>query len=966
MRLTSALVAATALAATVAGGCGRADEADGAHVDNDDDDGMLSGELAVYIADDFDGHSETRYALRTATGEELPLSFDGDADHIGLTPGTRIAVSGVPAGGGMRVTSFRKLPAPIATRRSALVSGSAYASRSFALVLVDIGGGIDVTADGMMGTLLDDPDSLRNYYLDASFGRQDITADVLGPFSNPLTTCTSTDMTRLASALRPRLPMGYDHYLWFLGSTLRACNWAGLASLGTADAPTRDTWYNNQTNCIVLVQEPGHNFGMQHSSSLRCPGASFADNPNSCTTSEYGDIFDPMGNGCRHMNAWQKAYQGWFGGCNGVAVTASGTFTLLPIESRCDGAQFLKVKATKSRTFNRPAAGGGGATVETLAFYYVELRSPLGFDGLVGNRSMLSPQVLIHVGNDIRSRTEIGLHTFLLDMTPATTTGSSGFGDAALPVGATFTDPAGGVSITVQAVSATDATIKVDVANGTGAPTCLDGTTFATPGPGPESCGGGGGGAGGAGGRSGSGGRGGADGGATGSGGSTDRGGTTGSAGAGPGGSSSGGSGGADVDGSVVGPPPDGETGCHCAPDPTSEHGPRSAIAALIVVGLALTRRRRATVVIALALTATAALPGLAFAQPPEAAGNTAAGAATGVGALEATAKPPAATSRWHGSLLLFDQSVTTQTLGIGGDYQSANPTYEWWIAFKPQVFLLERPKDRLSINLWTNLYLELTNSDTTTEKRELLVGPTYLWSSYARTLIERGGYKTTATVGPRVTLPTDQAARAAGQYFVLGASLGGAQAFPLRGKDARALRGLRLGASVLYNHAFWAATTPINDDIHQVRQDLGGRTIIDDQLRGGLNAKHALNLYFTGDLQILSRLSFAASYVLLQQWSYEPTPAVVPTMTGPVVVGPGIADATTYRVTTWLTSSFDYSLTNELLVSLGYLNRASQLGPDGTRRNPLWSPEARLFLTVTCRLDAFYARVTHRPLAAE
>jgi hypothetical protein len=378
-------------------------------------------------------------------------------------------------------------------------------------------------------------------------------------------------------------------------------------------------------------------------------------------------------------------------------------------------------------------------------------------------------------------------------------------------------------------------------------------------------------------------------------------------------------------------------------------------------------RRRGASLkLLAVVLAIAPALTRSAFAAAPEAAGNTAASATTGVGALETSAKPAVAQPRWHGSVLLFDQSMTTQTAGIGADYQSANPTYEWWIAFKPQFFLFERAKDRLTVNLWTNLYLELTNSDTTTERHEVLLGPTYLWSAYGRTLIERGGYKTTLTAGPRVTLPTDKAARDAGQYFILGASLGGAQAFPLRGKTARALRGLRLGASAVYNHPFWAATTPVNDEIHQVRQDLGGRTIIDDQLRGPMNPKHALNLYFTGDLQILPRLAFAASYVLLQQWSYDPTPAVVPTMTGPVVVGPGIADPTTYRVTTWLTSSFDYSLTNELLVSLGYLNRAGQLGPDGTRRNPLWSPEARLFLTVTCRLDAFYGRLTHRPFASD
>jgi MYXO-CTERM domain-containing protein len=196
-----------------------------------------------------------------------------------------------------------------------------------------------------------------------------------------------------------------------------------------------------------------------------------------------------MGGGCRHMNAWQKDYQGWFGGCNGVNVTASGTFTLLPIEQRCDGVQFLKIPAPKVRSFNRPAAGGGGATVETFSHYYVELRTGQDFDGTLGNRTALAPQVLVHIGGDRRTRTQRGLHTFLLDMTP-TTTGTTGRQDSALAAGKSFSDPAGGMTITVQSASMASATITVDVAAGTGGPTstCLDASPFTAPGPGQESC----------------------------------------------------------------------------------------------------------------------------------------------------------------------------------------------------------------------------------------------------------------------------------------------------------------------------------------------------------------------------------------------------------------------------------------------------------------------------------------------
>ena len=58
------------------------------------------------------------------------------------------------------------------------------------------------------------------------------------------------------------------------------------------------------------------------------------------------------------MNAWQKTYQGWTQGCNMVRVRSSGTFTLLPLELPCDGAQVLQIPMPKTRMFMR--SGGGG------------------------------------------------------------------------------------------------------------------------------------------------------------------------------------------------------------------------------------------------------------------------------------------------------------------------------------------------------------------------------------------------------------------------------------------------------------------------------------------------------------------------------------------------------------------------------------------------------------------------------
>ena len=468
--------------------CGENRMADG--LDIEVDDGSVRGELAVYMSDDSGGigvMGETRYALRLPTGLERPLLFDHDMTE--LTPGADLKVWATETPAGLRVTSYRVIPPAVEERASALQSATALPDRSFAFVLIDLGGGVNITADNVMARMVNDATSVRNYYLYASYGRQNITNQVFGPFkASPLSTCGTPDTTNLANSLRAMIPGTFQHYLWYLGSKQPACPWAGLASVGTAAKPSRDTWYNAATGCVVLVQEPGHNFGMQHSSSIRCAGTPLADDTMTCAASEYGDPFDPMGSGCKHMNAWQKGYQGWFAGCNGVNVGSSGTFTILPFEMRCDGVQFLQIKAPKTRTIMR-TGGGGMPTTETLDYYFVELRTPLDFDGTLGGTTSLTPRVLLHIANDIVAANKRAIHPYIIDMTPTTTTGSgAGFGDAALAVGQTFTDPAGGLSITATAVSATQATITVEIVGGTAAPTCLDDSAFVAPGAGPESC----------------------------------------------------------------------------------------------------------------------------------------------------------------------------------------------------------------------------------------------------------------------------------------------------------------------------------------------------------------------------------------------------------------------------------------------------------------------------------------------
>ena len=425
----------------------------------------VQGELMSYIFTFEDGRTDEQFFLRLPSGEERRLHFDTPPDIAG---GTKLEImpKALLADGEIQVGSVKLLEhrSPIETRQSALKAGQAYRPRKMALVLVDLGQGVNITKEmaqtRMFGTNTNDG-SLRQYYVEACYGRQDLGGDIIGPLRATMTGC---NFSRCPSSCAPRSP----------GNTITTCGtsaarWPAVASWvspcsGTPDRPTRDSWYNASASCVVLVQEPGHNFGMLHASSMRCgTGAtarSFVDQPmGTCTHSEYGDPFDPMGRACRHMNAYMKAFQGWFGGCNMVEVTSSGTFTINPLELPCDGVQVLQIPMPKMRPFTR-SGGGGPSGITTLTHYYVEFRSSHGFD------RMIAPTVQVRVSGDVRMRTQRGFHTWVLDMNPATTAIDG------LAAGGSFTDPAGNIKITVESLDAQKASVKVEITGGTGGARC--------------------------------------------------------------------------------------------------------------------------------------------------------------------------------------------------------------------------------------------------------------------------------------------------------------------------------------------------------------------------------------------------------------------------------------------------------------------------------------------------------------
>jgi hypothetical protein len=215
------------------------------------------------------------------------------------------------------------------------------------------------------------------------------------------------------------------------------------------------------------MQEFGHAVTLPHSSTMNCNGSSFADDPSTCTHSEYGGRHSPMGSGCYSMTGWERWREGWIQGCNGVRVKSTGTYTIYPIELPCNGAQVLQIPMAKTRK-----APDGLAV--TLSHYYLELRGPYGID------TPLKPQVLLYAGPEqpVHNRLD-DQRAWVLDQSSSDTS-INGWG---LQVGKAFEDPAGGVSFTVQSMDANSATIQVTITsttvpNSSGDSLCIDNSVF--------------------------------------------------------------------------------------------------------------------------------------------------------------------------------------------------------------------------------------------------------------------------------------------------------------------------------------------------------------------------------------------------------------------------------------------------------------------------------------------------------
>ena len=421
-----------------------------------EEDGDWSGPAQVVVEDDFEHRASRRHISIQSGGEWREVHFTDPAPEI--RSGAVITARGLRAGSIIvaREASLSLTPASIGC--------SSIGPQKLAILIVNFSGAsvpaaLNSTTLGAM--VSGGGHSLNAYWNEASYGSVSATADVFGPFNlgANYTTYNAVETAAINAAATSGgvTFQNYNHVVIVMPNNFPTGG--GLGTVGCTDLTSPTTgaftagvvWLrsdfiapggvvHNDIGVCGLAHEDGHNMGLGHASSESYGNIPLGSIGTVPTHDEYGDRFSLMGlcytiNGTTllgHYAAQHKVQLGWMGNSNYQNVTASGTYTLAPIENSSSGLQAIRVQR--------------GANDLWL---WLEQRKSTGYDTTF---SALDGQVysgaLIHY-EDPSNQAYIG-YTRLLNFTAPTD--SVDFNEPALAAGSSWSDPYSLLSLNVTSI----------------------------------------------------------------------------------------------------------------------------------------------------------------------------------------------------------------------------------------------------------------------------------------------------------------------------------------------------------------------------------------------------------------------------------------------------------------------------------------------------------------------------------
>jgi S-layer homology domain len=385
-----------------------------------------SGTVQILTADDFaSGHAEQIVTLVSTRGDLTALRLPSG---VSLEPGARVAVHGSPEGDVFAVETVEVLEA--APVQPPAITGS---STVIAILLKFLDTGTEPFTVAQVQDKVFGASGTSAYYAEASYGAHTLSGVVTQWLTATVNTPTTCDYITVANQAVARAqaagynPGSYQKQVYFFPHL--PCGWSGLGGGSQA-------WINQSNSVLVIGHELGHCFGLGHSSSLDCGDVVLG---GSCTVSEYGDRFSIMGNSAaRHFPAHYKYLLGYLPpGSYPTHTSGSAVYTIAPIETPGGSLYAVQIPVPESQYT-----------------YWLEYRQPIGFDaGMSGNPIS---GALVHLGPGYPT---YSCYSCLLDMTPTT----SGFGDAALAVGETYTDASAALHVTPLSADASGLVVQVEL-----------------------------------------------------------------------------------------------------------------------------------------------------------------------------------------------------------------------------------------------------------------------------------------------------------------------------------------------------------------------------------------------------------------------------------------------------------------------------------------------------------------------
>lgn len=312
-----------------------------------------------------------------------------------------------------------------------------------------------------------------------------------------------------------------------------------------------------------------------------------------------------------------------------------------------------------------------------------------------------------------------------------------------------------------------------------------------------------------------------------------------------------------------------------------------------------------------------------------------------------AEAAPPKLPA-YHHSVFSWEHHVSAETVGVGDEPQTHNPTYTMGLAAQPRYYLIDSPGRLLSVRAEAGLAREFTDSDSTTQRGEWGVQDTSLALVYAHRFL--GAADTDGTLlelRPIVlTLPTSKLSYDSGRYFAAGVLVGVNNVRPLLNDKVLSL--VRLAVS--YDRWFARATVPTNTSFSRVTLTPEGRSASGDQLAGSSLVRDQLTFSGRFRLEFGEAVVWTTDVAFAPAWKYDLQDDVQ--LCGVVATGCTDVDVSEddsrYQVATQFATEVSIRLVRSLSLELGYGNVSDQLGPDGRRRNVFYSPGAEFLVSLS------------------